>query len=154
MTKSVRGLHLRNLSYGQVNSLNPIYRNQSNYDPFPLAGKMVMGTARDFNVNAFLLIIQSEVTRAGSGLKHGYLRIAGYFIQIATPRICLPSLLKSYCLPLYYGLESFDMTRSEMNKLNVPIMRAFNKIFHVFDKNSVQLCIYYCGVLSSPFELI
>ena len=32
-------------------------------------------------------------------------------------------------------------------------MRAF-KIFHVFDENSVQLCMYYCGVLSSPFELI
>ena len=34
------------------------------------------------------------------------------------------------------------MTRSEMDKLNVPIMRAFNKIFHVFDKNSVQLIVY------------
>ena len=67
----------------------------------------------------------------------------------------LLSLLKSYCLPcLYCGLESFDMTRAEMDKLNVPIMRAFNKIFHVFDKYSVQLCMYYCGILSSSFELI
>ena len=62
----------------------------------------------------------------------------------------LQSLLKSYCLPcLYYGLGSFDMTRSEMNKLNVPIMVAFNKIFHVLTRT-----VYNCGVISSPFELI
>ena len=63
-------------------------------------------------------------------------------------------LLSSMLISLYYGLESFDMTRSEMDKLNVPIMRAFNKIFHVFDKNSVQLCRFYCGVLSPSLELI
>ena len=66
-------------------------------------------------------------------------------LAVGKLEIVLQSLLKTYCLPcLYYGLESFDMIRSEMNKLNVPIMRAFNKIFHVFDKNSVQLCMYYC----------
>ena len=133
-------------------------------------GKTFSKAQQHFYVNDISIHWLNTVTYLGVSLKSGnnlqidsknrrtkfYQSFNSIFSKASkSSETVLQSLLKSYCLPrLYYGLESFDMTRSEMNKLNVPIMRAFNKIFHVFDKNSVQLCMYYCGVLSSPFELI
>ena len=39
------------------------------------------------------------------------------------------------------------------NKLNVPLKRAFNKIFGVYDNNTVNHCMYYCGLLPAPLEI-
>ena len=68
--------------------------------------------------------------------------------------IVLLSLLNSFCLPcLYYGLEPFDMNATTGNKLNVPLKRAFNKIFGVYDNITVNHCMYYCGLLPAPLEI-
>ena len=68
--------------------------------------------------------------------------------------IILLSLLNSFCLPcLYYGLEPFDMNVTTGKKLNVPLKRAFNKIFGVYDNNTVNHCMYYCGLLPAPLEI-
>ena len=39
------------------------------------------------------------------------------------------------------------------NKLNVPLKGAFNKIFGVYDNNTLNHCMYYCGLLPAPLEI-
>ena len=133
-------------------------------------GKTFSKAQQHFSVNGIDIHWSNTVTYLGVSLKSGnklhidsknrrtkfYQSFNSIFSKASkSGETVLQSLLKSYCLPcLYYGLESFDMTRAETDKLNVPIMRAFNKIFHVFDKNCVQLCMFYCGVLPPSLELI
>ena len=38
-------------------------------------------------------------------------------------------------------------------KLNVPLKRAFNKIFGVYDNITVNHCMYFCGLLPAPLEI-
>ena len=60
-------------------------------------------------------------------------------------------LLKSNCLSvLLFNLESVNLTKTNLNNLDFPLHRAFIKIFHVKESNSILWCQYFMNQL--PIE--
>jgi hypothetical protein len=65
------------------------------------------------------------------------------------------SLVKSFCLPtLLYGLEAVDLTKTDIRKLETPIIRAFAKIFKSYDSSMIQWCMYYFNFMTAENEII
>jgi hypothetical protein len=63
-------------------------------------------------------------------------------------------LMKSNCLSaLLYNLESINLSKTDINNLKFPIFRAFMKIFHTDDKESINWCQYYMHMLPIEFLL-
>ena len=62
-------------------------------------------------------------------------------------------LMKVNCLSaMLHNLESVILNRSDLNKLNFSLGRAFVKIFHIRDNISVKWCEYYMKQL--PIEMM
>ena len=56
------------------------------------------------------------------------------------------NLVSSIALPvLMYSTEALGLNKSEVNILDHPWSRIFEKIFGTFDKNIVKQCQYNCG---------
>ena len=59
------------------------------------------------------------------------------------------SLMTSIALPtLLYGMEALSLNNADLNLLDHPWTRTFEKIFKTFDKNVVKQCQFYTGSLS------
>ena len=57
-------------------------------------------------------------------------------------------MLKSNCLSvLLFNLESVNLTKTNLNNLEFPLHRAFIKIFHVKETNSILWCQYFMNQL-------
>ena len=62
-------------------------------------------------------------------------------------------LVKLYCVPvLLYGLESLDLNSSQLNSLDFPMYQAMGKLFKTFDKNILNICLFYLGAMPPRFE--
>ena len=62
-------------------------------------------------------------------------------------------LMKVNCLSaMLYNLESVVLNKSDLNKLEFSLGRAFVKIFHIRDCNSLNWCKYYMNQL--PIEML
>ena len=58
-------------------------------------------------------------------------------------------LMNSVALPtLTYAIEALCLNKSEINSLNHPWDRTFNKIFKTFDQNTVRQCQLFSGSLT------
>ena len=81
-------------------------------------------------------------------------RLNGLFSKIGTrssPMVTL-SLIDSFCVPrLSYGIESFNIRKSDYGYLDSAYNAAFAKLFSSYDKSVISCCQFYCGVL--PFSL-
>ena len=81
--------------------------------------------------------------------------INGIFGKIglkASP-IVLCSLMSSFCTPiLLYATEVLDWNKKSLQSLENTYSQAFFKIFTTFDKNVVQQCQFYMGLL--PIDLL
>ena len=61
-------------------------------------------------------------------------------------------LMRTNCLSvLMYGLESVELTKSNVNSLEYPLTRSFIKMFHVNEKNTISWCQYYMNQLPVKF---
>ena len=61
--------------------------------------------------------------------------------------------MKVNCLTaMLYNLESVVLNRSDLNKLEFSLGRAFVKIFRIRDSNSLNWCKYYMNQL--PIEML
>ncbi len=61
------------------------------------------------------------------------------------------SLLSSHCRPvLLFGLEAFDLKKSDRSKLDRCFDLVLSKIFCTYDKQCLRSCLFYCGYL--PFS--
>ena len=49
---------------------------------------------------------------------------------------------------LTYSLEALSLNKTELINLNHPWTRAFEKIFHTFDKNVIKQCQLFTGYTS------
>ena len=57
-------------------------------------------------------------------------------------------LLATMALPvLTYSIESLSLNKSELNSLNHPWERSFQKLFHTFEKQIIKYCLWYNGYL-------
>ena len=61
--------------------------------------------------------------------------------------------MKVNCLSaMLYNLESVNLTKSDVNKLEFSLGRAYVKMFHVRDNVSVRWCKYYMSQL--PLKML
>ena len=61
--------------------------------------------------------------------------------------------MKYNCLSvLLFNIEALTVTKTDLNNLTFPLYRAFMKIFHVKNKDSVGWCQYYMHQL--PVEYL
>ena len=65
------------------------------------------------------------------------------------------SLLKTCCIPiLMYSVESIDLNKTELNRLQNPVSLAFGKIFKTFDNSTIRSCMFYMNLLPLNYEYI
>jgi len=76
----------------------------------------------------------------------------GILAKLGTSNInVILSLLSSHCRPvLLFGLEAFDLKKSDKNKLDRCFDLVLSKIFGTYDKQCLRSCLFYCGYL--PFS--
>ena len=56
------------------------------------------------------------------------------------------NLIASAALPvLTYSLEALSLNKTELNALNHPWERSFQKLFHTFDSQTIKYCQLYNG---------
>jgi hypothetical protein len=62
-------------------------------------------------------------------------------------------LMKINCLSvLLFNLEAVGLSKTDINNLKFPVFRAYMKIFHIDDKDSVDWCMFYMHQL--PIDLL
>jgi hypothetical protein len=61
------------------------------------------------------------------------------------------SLLFSKCIPILMNcLEAVNLTPKDISSLAYVYNSVFFKLFHTFDKNTIENCQFHCGYL--PFR--
>ena len=74
-------------------------------------------------------------------------------IELKASPIVLCSLMSSFCTPiLLYATEVLDWNKKSLRSLENTYSQAFFIIFTTFDKNVVQQCQFYMGLL--PIDLL
>ena len=59
------------------------------------------------------------------------------------------NLIASVALPaLMYSIEALSLNKSELNSLNHPWIRSFEKLFNTFDSDVVKRCQLHSGYLN------
>ena len=99
------------------------------------------------------------MVESGAKFKCNFSKTKSKFYRVANSILCklgncdnasaTVSLMSSIALPiLMYAVESLALNKSELNLLDHPLCRIFEKIFKTFDKNVIKQCRLYMGNLS------
>ena len=61
------------------------------------------------------------------------------------------SLFQSSCIPiLTYGLSALSLTRAEIQSFSFTFNNLFHKLFKIANKQILEQCQFFCGVLNFP----
>lgn len=80
----------------------------------------------------------------------------GIFGKIGTKASisCYTTLINAYCIPLLiYSLEAISLSKSELSSIMAAFTSGWGKIFGSYDKNIINNCLFYCGILPIEFKL-
>ena len=65
------------------------------------------------------------------------------------------SLVKTFCMPtLWYGIEALNLNGFTLNNLDSPLRQTFYEVFKIFDKVTIDYCLYYTSVLPPRYYIM